>query len=107
MSEYRLKLRNILTYANPLTLTINRKGFAYEKRNCQRNRICDNIVDPNYGRDDVMKEKRKDVTAEDVREYLKDKRILLDCGHHACQHNFSNTMAISPEGKIICSECYQ
>ena len=59
--------------------------------------------------DNAMPEKktRKDITAEDVREYLKDKRILLDCGHHACQHNFSNTMVISPEGNIVCSECWQ
>ena len=55
-----------------------------------------------------MKRKdRKEITAEDVRVYLKDKRVLLDCGHSACQHNFSNTMVIFPEGKIICSECYQ
>ena len=54
----------------------------------------------------MTKKERKDVSAEDIREYLKDKRILLDCGHKMCLHNFSNTMIISPEGKIICHECY-
>lgn len=50
---------------------------------------------------------RRETTADEVREWLKDKRITLDCGHHACQHNFSNTMVITAEGKIQCSECYQ
>lgn len=51
--------------------------------------------------------KKIETKADKLREWLKDKRLVLDCGHRHCQHNFSNTMVITAEGKIICSECYQ
>lgn len=48
-----------------------------------------------------------EISAKEFRKWLKDKRITLDCGHHACLHNFLNTIVVMPEGKIICSECFQ
>ncbi|WP_319526188.1 hypothetical protein [uncultured Desulfosarcina sp.] len=50
--------------------------------------------------------KRKEIKAEKLRKMLKDYRIILDCGHKHCQHNFSNTMVITAEGKTLCHNCY-
>jgi len=45
---------------------------------------------------------KKEITAEELRQWLKDKRIRLDCKHHHCQHNWSNTMVVHEDGKIDC-----
>jgi len=47
------------------------------------------------------------ISAFDLRNALKGYRITLDCGHHFCFHNLSNTMVINCERYLICSECYQ
>ena len=47
------------------------------------------------------------LTAQELRDYLRDKRIICDCGHKHCQHFLSNTLVITAEGKVLCSECYQ
>ena len=50
---------------------------------------------------------RRVITGKEVFEFLKDKRIKLDCGHLFCIHNFSNTLVVLNDGETICSECYQ
>jgi len=45
------------------------------------------------------------ISAFDLRNALKGYRIKLDCGHHFCFHNLSNSMYISCDGSIICHEC--
>ena len=49
--------------------------------------------------------KRKEISASDLRNYLKDKRVTMDCGSKFCIHPFSNTMIIHCDGKIICHSC--
>jgi len=57
-----------------------------------------------------MKEKKEDITTEDLQVILTGIRIKLDCGH-TCTigHNFANTMIIVSQGggkiKTCCSEC--
>ena len=51
---------------------------------------------------------RKSISGAKVFEFLREKRIQLDCGHYASiGHNFSNTVVVHPDGKTECSECYQ
>ncbi|MBF0227754.1 MAG: hypothetical protein HQK76_20080 [Desulfobacterales bacterium] len=54
---------------------------------------------------------RKEVKSEEainlLKELLKEGRVKLDCGHHFCFHNLSNTLVIHNSGKMECSECYQ
>ena len=50
-------------------------------------------------------EPKKEITADELREFLKDKRIIMDCGMKFCIHPFSNTMIIYCDGKIICHSC--
>jgi len=49
--------------------------------------------------------KRQILTAEEFRGYLKDKRIIMDCGARFCIHNLSNTMIIRCDGSIVCHNC--
>ena len=46
------------------------------------------------------------VSAFDLRNALKGYRIKLDCGHHFCFHNLSNSMYVNCDGEMICHECY-
>jgi hypothetical protein len=47
------------------------------------------------------KEKRKEITADELREFLKDKRMKMDCGSKFCLHNLSNTIFIhSPKNGL-------
>ena len=45
---------------------------------------------------------KKEITAEELIQWLKDKRIILDCGHRFCLHPFSNTMIVLSDGKTQC-----
>ena len=49
---------------------------------------------------------RKEITAEAIKEFLKDKRLTLDCGHKYCVHNLSNTLILTAEGYACCHNCY-
>ena len=55
----------------------------------------------------MKKTDRKEITAKELVEWLKDKRVTCDCGHKHCQHFLSNTLVVTAEGKVYCSECYQ
>ena len=48
---------------------------------------------------------RQIITAEELRAFLKDKRVILDCGHKHCQHIFSNTMIVTVDGQMVCHSC--
>ncbi len=49
-----------------------------------------------------MEKQRQEMTAEELKEWLKDKRITMDCGHRFCLHPFSNTMIIHADGETEC-----
>lgn len=50
--------------------------------------------------------KRRIISGKEVFEFLKDKRIRLDCGHSACiGHSFSNTLIVYWHGETICHNC--
>jgi hypothetical protein len=49
---------------------------------------------------------RESVGSKDLKRYLKDKRIKLDCGHYYCLHPWSNTLIITAYGKTLCHNCY-
>jgi len=53
-----------------------------------------------------MKKKKKEITSKELKEFLKDKVIILDCGHRHQLHNFSNTLVVTVEGKTMCHNCY-
>lgn len=44
--------------------------------------------------------------ADELRDLLKNKKVVLDCGHRWTNHNLSNTMVITAEGITYCHECY-
>jgi hypothetical protein len=46
--------------------------------------------------------KRQEIGTNELKQWLKDKRIKLDCGHKHCQHIFSNTMIVHTDGRIEC-----
>ncbi len=49
---------------------------------------------------------RRVITGKEVFEFLKDKRITLDCGHSASiGHSFSNTVVVYWHGEILCHNC--
>ncbi|KPA16085.1 cytoplasmic protein [Candidatus Magnetomorum sp. HK-1] len=37
---------------------------------------------------------------------LKDKYVILDCGHRFCMHHFSNTFVLTADGQTFCHSCY-
>jgi hypothetical protein len=45
---------------------------------------------------------KKETKADELRKWLSDKRLILDCGHKWCNHNFSNTMIVYENGKMVC-----
>ncbi len=45
---------------------------------------------------------RKEITSDELRKFLKDKRVTLECGNKFCIHPFSNTMIIYSDGKTAC-----
>jgi len=49
---------------------------------------------------------KQEITVKELHNFLKGKRITLDCGHKYCLHPFSNTMVILADGKTFCHECY-
>jgi DNA-directed RNA polymerase subunit RPC12/RpoP len=53
-----------------------------------------------------MKRKpKKTITAQELRDWLKYKRVKCDCGHRFTIHNLSNTLIILNTGEIRCHEC--
>lgn len=54
---------------------------------------------------EIQNEPKKEITADELREFLKDKRVIMDCGMKFCIHPFSNTMIIHCDGYIICHSC--
>lgn len=51
------------------------------------------------------KEPRREITADELREFLKDKRVTMDCGRKFCIHPLSDTMIIYCTGQIVCHNC--
>jgi hypothetical protein len=45
---------------------------------------------------------KKQIVSYELREFLKDKRITLSCGHHFTIHNLSNTMIVYNDGHTKC-----
>lgn len=45
---------------------------------------------------------KEEITGKELNEFLKNKRITLDCGHHRTQHIFSNTMLVYSDGSTKC-----
>ena len=50
----------------------------------------------------MTKRTKEITTAEQLRELLKDKRVILDCKHKFCIHPLSNTMIIRSDGSAVC-----
>jgi len=42
----------------------------------------------------------------ELKELLKGRVLMLDCGHRFCLHPFSNTLIITARGGIYCHNCY-
>ena len=55
---------------------------------------------------DVGPTKREGASAIDLIDFLKYRRLILDCGHKFCLHPLSNTMVLTCDGKCYCHECY-
>jgi hypothetical protein len=49
---------------------------------------------------------RQEITTEEIKEFLRDKRLTLDCGHKYCVHNLSNTLILNACGYACCHNCY-
>jgi len=47
-------------------------------------------------------DRKAEITSHEVKEWLRGKRIKLDCGHYYQVHPFSNTMIITADGKTCC-----
>lgn len=45
---------------------------------------------------------KKEITSAELLEFLKDKRIILSCGHRFSVHNLSNTMIVYTDGRTVC-----
>jgi hypothetical protein len=45
---------------------------------------------------------KKQITSLELLEFLKDKRIILSCGHRFSIHNFSHTMIVYNDGQTNC-----
>lgn len=54
----------------------------------------------------MKKEKRREMNVLELKKILKDRVLLLDCGHHFCLHPFSNTLIITARGGVYCHNCY-
>ena len=50
--------------------------------------------------------KREGASAIDLIDFLKYRRLILDCGHKFCLHPLSNTLVLTCDGKCYCHECY-
>ena len=52
---------------------------------------------------------REPITATELREELKsfltNKVVIMDCGHRFCLHPFSNTLIMYCDGTMICHNC--
>jgi hypothetical protein len=49
--------------------------------------------------------KKKKITPKELKDFLKYKVILLDCGHRFSLHVFSNTLIVYNDGKMVCHSC--
>jgi hypothetical protein len=45
---------------------------------------------------------KKQISGTELLEFLKDKRIILSCGHHFTIHNLPNTMIVYNDGQTKC-----
>jgi hypothetical protein len=53
------------------------------------------------------KRKRRVIESKQLKDFLKHKQIVLDCGHKASiGHNFSNTLIVLSDGTTLCHSCY-
>jgi hypothetical protein len=50
--------------------------------------------------------KREESSASDLIDFLKGRRLIMDCGHKFCLHPLSNTLVLTCNGKCFCHECY-
>ena len=50
--------------------------------------------------------KKKELTVEELKNFLKGKFIVLGCGHRFCLHPWSNTFIMTASGKTYCHNCY-
>ena len=50
----------------------------------------------------VKPARKAEITTKELLEYLKGKRITLDCGHHFTIHHFSLTMIVYNDGQTNC-----
>jgi hypothetical protein len=48
---------------------------------------------------------KQEITTQELRAWLKDKKITLDCGHRYQVHNFSSTMLVHCDGTTECHNC--
>ena len=46
--------------------------------------------------------KKQEITGKELREFLRGKRITLDCGHHFQLHPLSNTLILHCNGTTEC-----
>jgi hypothetical protein len=45
---------------------------------------------------------KKEISSKELIDLLKGKRIRLDCGHFHTQHNLSNTLILTADGRTFC-----
>lgn len=53
-----------------------------------------------------MKKKKKEITADELLMWLKDKRVITHTDRKFCLHNLSNTLIITCEGKVMTHHDY-
>jgi hypothetical protein len=53
-----------------------------------------------------MKKRRKEMSPEELKDFLSNRVVLLGCGHRFCLHPLSNTLVITAEGSLYCLNCY-
>ena len=51
--------------------------------------------------------RKKIKIADELRDLLKDKVIILDCGHRFTLHPWSNTLVITADGQTYCHNCFR
>lgn len=49
---------------------------------------------------------KEELPIEELKQFLKGKFIILDCGHRFTTHQWSNTLILTSEGKTFCHNCY-
>ena len=50
--------------------------------------------------------KKKETPVDELRKFLQDRAIILDCGHRFSVHPLSNTLIVTSDGETYCHNCF-